>query len=143
MLRSRHRNEPMLCHRKTGSISARVFGLIFLGGARKRGMKASKFTDAQMAFVIKQGDEGSRSTMRSSRHSTASCAANASIQPRSCRSKTFATSWTTGVDTTTRNDRTARSGIFLRSCGQTRPGPTDSRTKGKAENSGPEWSRVG
>jgi putative transposase len=30
----------------------------FLGWARRFGVKASKFTDAQKAFVIKQGEEG-------------------------------------------------------------------------------------
>ena len=39
------------------------FGLEFsvvdiLGWARSYGMKASKFTDAQKAFVVKQGEEG-------------------------------------------------------------------------------------
>ncbi len=29
-----------------------------LGWTRSRGMKAPKFTDAQKAFVIKQGEEG-------------------------------------------------------------------------------------
>jgi hypothetical protein len=32
--------------------------LEFLGWARRIGMKASTFTDAQKAFVIKQGEEG-------------------------------------------------------------------------------------
>jgi len=34
------------------------FAVIFLGWTRRFGMKASKFTDAQKAFVVKQGEEG-------------------------------------------------------------------------------------
>jgi putative transposase len=34
------------------------FAVVFLGWARRFGVKASKFTDAQKAFVIKQGEEG-------------------------------------------------------------------------------------
>jgi putative transposase len=33
------------------------FAVIFLGWTRRFGMKATKFTDAQKAFVVKQGEE--------------------------------------------------------------------------------------
>jgi putative transposase len=34
------------------------FRAIFLAGKKQRAMKASKFTDAQKAFIIKQGEDG-------------------------------------------------------------------------------------
>jgi putative transposase len=34
------------------------FAVVFLGWTRRFGMKASKFMDAQKAFVVKQGEEG-------------------------------------------------------------------------------------
>src|SRR5919201_1558148 len=48
----------MICPHEMPSVEVRVFRLIpRLGGGRKS-MKASRFTDAQKAFIIRQGDDG-------------------------------------------------------------------------------------
>jgi putative transposase len=41
-----------------GHLRVEFSAVVFLGWARRFGVKASKFTDAQKAFVIKQGEEG-------------------------------------------------------------------------------------
>ncbi len=48
----------VLCHLNLDHLELEFFAVIFLGWTRRFGMKASKFTDAQKAFVVKQGEEG-------------------------------------------------------------------------------------
>ena len=48
----------MLCPQRTGSFEAGVFGYFFRLGEERNHMKASKFTEAQKAFILKQGEEG-------------------------------------------------------------------------------------
>ena len=50
--------KAMLCHLTPGPFAVKFSAVDILGWVRSDGMKASKFTDAQKAFVIKQGEEG-------------------------------------------------------------------------------------
>lgn len=48
----------VLRHRKLDHSHVEFSAVCFLGWARNHGMEASKFPDAQRAFVVKQGKEG-------------------------------------------------------------------------------------
>tara|TARA_R110002072_G_scaffold71057_7_gene170818 strand:- start:22 stop:240 length:219 start_codon:yes stop_codon:yes gene_type:complete len=45
---------PLRCPLKTGSFEDGVFRQTFLAGKERNSMKASKFMDAQKAFILKQ-----------------------------------------------------------------------------------------
>jgi putative transposase len=46
------------CPLRTGPLEAGVFRYVFLAGEERIRMKASRFTEAQKAFIVKQGEEG-------------------------------------------------------------------------------------
>ena len=53
-----NQGEPVICSLKTGSRLVGVFRSRFLGWEERRTMKGSKFSDAQKAFILKQGADG-------------------------------------------------------------------------------------
>jgi len=79
----------------------------------------------------------------SSKHSTASCAANAWTRTRSYRWKMLAKRWRRGANITTKSDRTARSGISPRSCWQTQPVQPAHRTWARRNTPDPSGPRLG
>ena len=52
------RGEFLLCPLKSGPFEAGVLGQAFLTWRGRKRMKASKFTEAQKAFILKQGELG-------------------------------------------------------------------------------------
>lgn len=101
-------------------------------------MKASKFSDVQKAFILKQGNDlwayqrgvaldfsrrGNRPTMPSSKPSMAASEPNASTPIGSCPLRTPGKRWRLGADTTMRNGPTGRSAIGHRFCCKITPAP--------------------
>jgi hypothetical protein len=51
--------QSLICSRQTGPLQVREFSVPnFLGWEERKTMKASKFSDAQKAFILKQGADG-------------------------------------------------------------------------------------
>lgn len=48
----------LICPQQSGPSLVRVSALIIPGWEERNGMKASKFSDAQKAFILKQGTTG-------------------------------------------------------------------------------------
>jgi putative transposase len=99
----------------------------FLSWARRFGVKASKFTDAQKAFVIKQGDEGTPV---------------ADIYRKAGISQATYFNWKKKyaglLPSEMRRLRELVDGLLANSASETSPPDLS-----KAENSRPTWSKVG
>ena len=114
----------VLRHRKLDHSHVEFSAVCFLGWARNHGMEASKFPDAQRAFVVTQGEEGPWRRF--------------AARQGSARRRT--STWRRHY-----NEERPHSAIgnippslLVNSAGATSP-PNLS----KAENSRPEWSRLG